>query len=201
MGNTVIFGGTFNPIHLGHVEIINTVAARPSTERVLVIPTAAPPHKVCSDLACDADRLEMCRIAAGGIQKVSVSDIELLRGGKSYTVETLRKIGRENPTDNLSLVCGGDMIVTFTTWYKYEEILKMAEIIAIRRVGVDNTEFDNAVKELINMGARITVLKSEIIGISSTEIREHLHDREFLLKYLPQGVYEYIAINNLYGGD
>ena len=98
--------------------------------------------------ANEGERLEMCRLAFSD-PRFEILDIEIKRGGKSYTVETLRRIRRENPTDNLSLVCGGDMIVTFTTWYKYEEILKMAEIIAVRRVGVDNTEFDNAVKELI----------------------------------------------------
>ena len=201
MGNTVVFGGTFNPIHLGHIEIIESVANLDSTEKILVIPTSVPPHKVCADLACDADRMEMCRIAVEGIAKVEVSDMELLRGGKSYTVDTLKRIRKENPSAKLSLVVGGDMVVTFTEWYEYEKILSIADIIAVRRVGIDNTEFDIAVKNLINDGGRITVLKNTITGISSTEIKANISNDDFLKTYLPAGVVDYIKQNDLYSGE
>ncbi len=170
MKKTVIFGGTFNPIHLAHLEIINNVLALSTTEKVIVIPTSTPPHKVCDSLACDADRLEMCRAALEGVDRVEVSDMEIMRGGKSYTYDTLRSIRKENPHEKLALVCGGDMIVSFSQWYRYNDIIKNTEIIAIRRVGIDESEFDNAVKSLINMGATVNVLKNHNTGISSTEI-------------------------------
>lgn len=199
MKKIVIFGGTFNPIHLAHLEIINNVLALSTTEKVIVIPTSIPPHKVCNSLACDADRLEMCKVALEGFDRVEVSDMEIMRGGKSYTYDTLRGIRKANPHEKLALVCGGDMIVTFSQWYRYNDIIKNTEIIAIRRVGIDETEFDNAVKSLINMGATVNVLKNHITGISSTEIRDNINDSEYLLKHLPRGVYEYIQANNLYG--
>ncbi len=199
MKKTVIFGGTFNPIHLAHLEIINNVLALSTTEKVIVIPTSTPPHKVCVNLACDADRLEMCKVALGGLDRVEVSDMEIMRGGKSYTYDTLRNIRKENPHAKLALVCGGDMIVSFSQWYRYNDIIKNTEIIAIRRVGIDEAEFDNAVKSLINIGATVNVLKNHITGISSTEIRDNINNREYLLKYLPKSVYEYIKANNLYG--
>lgn len=199
MKKTVIFGGTFNPIHLAHLEIINNVLALSTTEKVIVIPTSTPPHKVCDSLACDADRLEMCRAALEGVDRVEVSDMEIMRGGKSYTYDTLRSIRKENPHEKLALVCGGDMIVSFSQWYRYNDIIKNTEIIAIRRVGIDESEFDNAVKSLINMGATVNVLKNHITGISSTEIRDNINNREYLLKHLPKPVYEYIKANNLYG--
>ena len=196
---TVIFGGTFNPIHLGHIEIIKNVAADDSVEKVLVIPARTPPHKICDDLACDADRLEMCKIATHGIEKVTVSDMELLRTGKSYTVDTLRKIKADDPYCQLALVCGGDMIVSFDTWRSYEDILDLAEIIAVRRVGIDDADFDAAVTKLLNMGGRVSVLKNRIIGISSTEVKQHLTDPEYMLTHIPKGVYNYIKDNGLYG--
>lgn len=201
MKNTVIFGGTFNPIHLGHIEIINSVLELPFTEKVIVMPTAIPPHKVCANLACDADRYEMCRLATEDIPNTSVSDLELIRGGKSYTYDTLKRIKNDNPDIKLSFVCGADMIVTFKEWYRYTDILKMADIIAVRRVGTDNTRFDNAVSDLITSGGVIHVLKGQITDISSTQIKEHINDREYLLKFLPEKVYGYIIENNLYGGE
>ncbi len=201
MKKTVIFGGTFNPIHLAHLEIINSVLALSDTEKIIVIPTSTPPHKVCDSLACDADRLEMCKAALNGIDRVEVSDLEIMRGGKSYTYDTLRAIKKENPHLKLALVCGGDMIVTFNKWYRYNDIIKNTEIIAIRRVGIDEKEFDSAIKELINTGATVTVLKNHITGISSTEIRDNINDKEYLLKYLPVSVYEYIKANDLYGDN
>ncbi|MBE6797577.1 MAG: nicotinate (nicotinamide) nucleotide adenylyltransferase [Ruminococcaceae bacterium] len=201
MEHIVVFGGTFNPIHLGHVEIIKQVAALGGVTQVMIIPARVPPHKVCTDLACDADRLEMCRIAVADIEKVVVSDIELLREGKSYTVDTLKRIKRENPSAKLSLVVGGDMVVTFTEWYRYDEILDIADIIAVRRVGIDNDLFDTAVKNLINMDGRINVLKNTILGISSTEIKQNINNDAFLKAYLHEGVIEYIKQNGLYNGE
>lgn len=195
----VIFGGTFNPIHLGHIEIITNVAALPDVEQVLVMPAKFPPHKICADLACDADRLEMCKIATRSCDKTVVSDIELLRRGKSYTIDTVKHIKNKDPKSNYALVIGGDMLVSFHKWYRYEELLKIVEIIAVRRVGVDDDEFDSAVINLINLGGNITVMKNYIIGISSTEIKEKITDKKYILKYLDKGVYDYILTNGLYG--
>ena len=201
MGNVVVFGGTFNPIHLGHIEIINKVLELSSTEKVIIMPASLPPHKISSDLACDADRFEMCKLATEDIENAEVSDLELLRGGKSYTYDTLKQIKISNPDIKLSLVCGGDMIVTFKEWYRFEDILKQVNIIAVRRVGIDNSEFDNAVRELINMGGVIDVLKGQITEISSTEIKKNIDNGEYLTKFLPEKVYNYIKSNNLYSGD
>lgn len=201
MEKVVIFGGTFNPIHLGHIEIIDKVLELGSFDKVIVMPTALPPHKISSDLACDADRFEMCRLATEGMDKVEVSDLELLRGGKSYTYDTLKHFKNTQPEIDLSLVCGGDMIVTFKEWYRYEDVLKLADIIAVKRVGIDNDEFKEAVVDLINIGGVVDVLKGEISDISSTEIKKHLNDKEYLIRFLPEKVYNYILTNNLYSGE
>lgn len=201
MEKVVIFGGTFNPIHLGHVEIINNLLKLDDFDRIIVIPTALPPHKISSDLACDADRFEMCKLATEGMEKVEVSDLELVRGGKSYTYDTLRYFKKSQPEIELSLVCGGDMIVTFKEWHRFEDILKMSEVIAVKRVGIDNESFKEAVVDLVNLGGVVEILKGEICDISSTEIKKHLNDKEYLTRFLPEKVYEYIVNNNLYSGE
>ncbi len=201
MKKTVIFGGTFNPIHLGHVEVVQSVLDLPTTKEVILIPSSMPPHKICNDLACDADRFEMCKLAVAGIDNTSVSDAEILRGGKSYTVDTLRRIKKQNPDASLAFVCGGDMVVTFKQWHKYSEIMELAEIIAVRREGISDAQFKDAVRQLINEGGRITVINGNITGISSTDIRENINNREYLLKYLTKEVYEYIRDNKLYSGE
>lgn len=201
MEKIVIFGGTFNPIHLGHVEIINKVLELDDYDRIIVMPTALPPHKISSDLACDADRFEMCRLATEGMEKVEVSDLELRRGGKSYTYDTLKNFKNSQPEIQLSLVCGGDMIVTFKNWYRFEDILKLAEIIAVRRVGIDNDRFKEAVVDLLNIGGVVEVLNGQICDISSTEIKKHLDNKEYLSRFLPEKVYNYIVNNNLYSGE
>ncbi len=197
----MVFGGTFNPIHSGHIEIIEKTLDLYSTDKVMVIPTSLPPHKISNDLACDADRYEMCRLATEGMDNVLVSNIELVRGGKSYTFDTLNEIKKLYPDNNLSLVCGGDMIVTFDEWFKYKDILKLADIIAVRRVGIDNTLFNKAVCNLINLGGRVEVLDGDIMEISSTEIKKNLNNSEYLSRFLPEKVYKYILENNLYSGE
>ncbi len=201
MGNLVVFGGTFNPIHSGHIEIIEKTLTLYSTDMVMVIPTSLPPHKISNDLASDADRYEMCRLAIEDIDNVIVSDIELLRGGKSFTFDTLNEIKKLYPDNKLSLVCGGDMIVTFHEWFRYKDILKLADIIAVRRVGIDKTLFNKAICNLINLGGRVEVLDGDIMEISSTEIKKNLDKKDYLTKFLPKKVYNYIIENSLYSGE
>ncbi len=198
MKNTVIFGGTFNPPHLAHRQILESICGLEETSKVIVMPTSIPPHKICPDLACDADRYEMCRLAFSGIENVTVSDAEIRRAGKSYTYDTVSAFKKIYPNEPLSIVCGGDMVVSFTQWYRYKEIIKTADIIAVRRVGTDNAEFDSAVSGLLNEGARITVLKNTVCGISSTDIRKNINNKKYLLEYLDEKVYHYIIENKLY---
>ncbi len=197
MKNTVIFGGTFNPPHIAHEQILNIITKK-GFDEVLLIPTALPPHKTGDFLADDKHRLNMCKILAED-KNVTVSDMEIIRGGKSYTIDTLNAIRNQNADNKITLVCGGDMIIGFHKWYRFTDILQIADLFAVRRENIDNKEFDKAVQNLRNMGAEITVAENSVTGISSTDIRKNFGNSEFLQKYLPQKVYNYIKQNNLYG--
>ncbi|MBQ8550218.1 MAG: nicotinate (nicotinamide) nucleotide adenylyltransferase [Clostridia bacterium] len=187
-----VFGGTFNPIHNGHVEMAKKALALPQVEKLVVIPTYRPPHKDAQMLATGEDRLNMCRIALIGIGDVEFSDIELARGGLSYTYDTLCELGKLYGK-RAALMCGGDMITTFSGWYRYRDILKMADIIAFRRIGVDNAEFDASVEKLRSEGGNITVIEADIADISSTEVRAGEWDK------IPSKVLDYIKEKGLYG--
>ena len=192
MDKTAIFGGTFNPFHNGHLEIVNSLLKFDDVNRVVVIPTAIPPHKEAPFLASGEDRFAMCRLAVAGLDAVSVSDIELERGGRSYTYDTVISLKEELKCD-ICITCGADMIATLPTWYRYNDLISEAEIIAFRRAGIDDSTFDNAVRKIKNDGGVVRVVDIDITDVSSTQIR----NGEKLA--IPDAVMKYIKENKLYG--
>lgn len=192
MAKTAVFGGTFNPFHNGHLEIVLSLLKQPHVDNVLIVPTATPPHKEAYQLVSGEDRLNMCLAAVANLENVSVSDIEIKRGGKSYTYDTVCQLKSCLNTD-IAITCGADMITGLHTWYRYADLINEVSVIAFRRVGVDGDDFDNAVERLRCDGANVSVIDCDITDISSTRIR----NGEFTA--VPQPVYEYIMQNNLYG--
>ena len=126
-----VFGGTFNPPHIGHSRLVEHIRQTVSLDRLLVIPTFLPPHKVSTDLASGEDRLAMCRLAFP--DWCEVSDYEIRRGGKSYTVDTLTALKEEYPQDELVLLIGSDMMQTFDQWYRCEDILQLCTVCVTSR--------------------------------------------------------------------
>ena len=126
-----IYGGTFAPPHIGHVEAARAFMKQMRLDYLYVIPAAIPPHKQSDFIVDPIHRLAMCDLAFSGIDGVIVSDIELRRGGVSYTVDTLRELTA--PDTRLFLFCGTDMFLTLDQWYQAEEIFKLCYPIYIRR--------------------------------------------------------------------
>lgn len=199
MKTLAVFGGTFNPLHKGHEQMLTAIVGLKWIDEVLLIPSKIPPHKEVDFLASDRDRLNMCSLIAEKYPKVSVSDIELLREGKSYTVDTLRILGQQYRDHKLYLAVGGDMITSFTSWKDHTAILDMADIIAFKRVETDDADFDDCIKDLRNIGARITVMENDIMDISSTVIRNNIGNKDILKKHLPENILNYIIDNKVYG--
>jgi nicotinate-nucleotide adenylyltransferase len=111
-----IYGGTYNPPHIGHLRAAEYAIDALKLDRLLLIPTGVSPHKEMAAGATSADRLELLRLSAAGIEKAEVSDIEIRREGRSYTVDTLRQIRTEHPDSRLFLLMGTDMFTSFLTW-------------------------------------------------------------------------------------
>lgn len=189
-----IFGGTFNPPHAGHVRLIKEAADKIGMDKVLIIPSCIPPHKMPGKLAAGEERMEMCRIAFGADSRFEVSSMELDRGSKSYTVETLRELKKLYPEDELYFVFGSDMLETFTQWYKWEEILDLAFICAASREEGFKADLSVYTPE---QREKIIFLDIEPFEVSSTEIRvEIAKGKESSL--LDPKVYGYIEANGLY---
>ncbi|MGN0622657.1 MAG: nicotinate (nicotinamide) nucleotide adenylyltransferase [Oscillospiraceae bacterium] len=197
MAVTAVFGGTFNPVHLGHERLLREVLKAVSIDRVIVMPSKIPPHKQAESLASESDRLEMCRLAFSGMDNVSVSDYEFKRQGKSYSVYTVRHLKEIFPDDKLYFIMGSDMLLSFHEWYQYEEILSMCGIICLSRCDKDTGELE-AYAETLRDKADVIILNVEPFEISSTEIRRRLKNHEDCSCYLNKNVVQYISDKNLY---
>lgn len=194
----VVFGGAFNPVHNGHIKMAEAAANIDGVDKVLVIPSYLSPHKLNDSLLPAVHRLEMCRLAFKKHPKIYVSDLELLRKGKSYTVDTLKEVRRLYPEYTLKLLIGADMLVKLESWYRFDEIIKLTEILAVSRPGISNSEMLEAISKLKKRCAKIQLLEIPECDISSTEIRQRLAEGKSLKGYLPGQVIDYINQNNLY---
>ena len=169
-----VFGGTFNPVHLGHLNCLKSVAEQASLDKMIVMPDRIPPHKQAEDLASSEDRLNMCRLAFADIPCVEISDWELKQEGKSYSVITLRHLKEIYPHDKLFFIMGSDMLLSFEEWYQYKEILSLSALICVARSHEDIDHIEVKAKQLKAEGGEIIIVKTDPFEVSSTEIRQML---------------------------
>lgn len=199
---TGIYGGTFNPIHLGHVHILKEFIRRLALSRVLLIPAHIPPHKQAHALASAEDRLAMCRLAMQEVTEapVELSEIELRREGKSYTADTLQALRKQFPEDEFYLLMGEDMFLTVDSWYRPEIIFSLAALCASPR-SKDGYCKLMAQKERLErrFSARCIVEEIPYFPASSTEIRELAGQGKRLSGLVPAEVEAYIFAHGLYG--
>lgn len=195
-----IYGGTFDPPHRGHVKAAKTALEELSLDRLIFIPTFMPPHKELDEGALSAgERLELTRLAAKAVHGAEVSDIEISRGGRSYTVDTLAEIKKENPEAGLFLLMGTDMYLSVDAWFKAESIFKMATLAVMPRRKGDTGEiaaFSAVLRE--KYGAKTKIIDREPVDISSTQLREMLRSRQGR-EYLTPEVYARIIKKRYFG--
>ena len=199
-----IYGGTFNPPHLGHMEAARAAIAALELDKLILIPAAIPPHKQLPEETPEGEhRLAMTKLMADTMRMpkvVEVSAMELEREGKSYTVDTLKTIREQYPDAELWLMMGTDMFLTLHHWYKPEEICKLAGICAFGRSEQDGEALFAPQREFLHQkyGAKITTITLPgLVEVSSTQVRDML-DRGEGEKYLAPAVYGYILMNGLY---
>lgn len=199
---TAIYGGSFNPPHLGHVEAARSVQQVLRPDNFYIIPAGIPPHKQMQQGSPDGEvRMEMCRMAFGDIPGAVVSDMEIHREGKSYTIDTIHELRRVHPGDRFYLVIGTDMLLDFRTWFKYEEILSLCTLVVLSREIDDEREINEFRAELKRSnGADIIVVPHEPLPMSSSDIRERLR-LGVGSDLLPEDVYSYIIRNRLYDAE
>ncbi|MGN1134301.1 MAG: nicotinate (nicotinamide) nucleotide adenylyltransferase [Oscillospiraceae bacterium] len=197
--NIGIFGGTFNPIHNGHKNCLLEIMKAIDFQKVIILPDRIPPHKQAENLASGTDRLNMCRIALQGIDKLEFSDWELDNEGKSYSVITLRHFKEMYPEDKLYFFMGSDMLLSFHEWYRYEEILSLAALVCVsREEDVTRKHLEEYAEKLKNKGGEVIIVPAKPLEISSSEIRSMLKKNEDCTCYLDKNVVKYIREKKLY---
>ena len=162
-----VFGGTFNPPHNGHVRLAKAAADELKLDKLLVIPSCIPPHKIAAKLADGQERLEMCRLAFGCDPRFEVSPMELERGSWSYTVETLRELKALYPDSELYFIVGSDMLESFDKWYLWQEILSLSVLCAASR----EEGYSPDLSRFGKLAERIKIITLDPLEVSSTQIR------------------------------
>ena len=194
----LIFGGTFNPVHNGHIHMCRAAQDAVCPDLTLIIPTYIPPHKsVESILVGSDDRMQMCRLAFVNLKNTVVSDIEVTAQQKSYTVLTLEKLKKIYVDSEIFMLCGADMFLTLKTWYRYDELIKLAIVCVVPRGDKMNEIFDYA-RAVENDGGNCMIINAPTVDISSTEIRSKIASDEDISELVPNIVDEYIKKHNLF---
>ncbi len=194
-----IYGGTFAPIHNGHVAAAKAFMEQMKLDYLFIIPAYLPPHKQIDESDDPVYRLRMCELAFKDIDGVVISDCEIARGGKSYTYDTLKELQREDT--RLFLLCGTDMVLTFDTWYRFEDIFKMCYPVYVRRE--NDALIGNRIVSKINeyyqkYGVMFRKIMTDPIELSSTDIRRAVKNGRDISGMVPTAVADFIKQNGLY---
>ena len=194
-----VYGGTFNPIHNAHLHLMRSFAEAMQFDRIILMPSHTPPHKSGKALASPEDRLAMCRLAvANEAFPVEVSEMEIRRGGASYTADTLEALHRENPQDELFLLMGEDMFLTLLSWRRPDKILKLSTICAAPRSWQGLKKLEEYAEKLKERGGRVVLGDIEYLPVSSTMVRDCIREGKDVAGLVPRGVAEYIKTKHLY---
>ena len=196
----LLYGGSFNPPHWGHIRSARTAAAALEPDKTFLIPAAIPPHKRLAAETPDwPHRFAMTSLAAGEIPGCQASDMELCRTGPSYTSDTLRQMRERYPAAELVFLMGTDMLLSLESWHEPEVILSLASVAVFARETGREREINACAAHLREKyGATVYVLEGQPVTVSSTRIRALLPERQGR-EYLPDSVYEYIIRHRLYG--
>lgn len=197
-----VFGGTFSPVHNGHVEAAMAYVSAVKPDVLYIIPTAVPPHKIRTDSVSNEDRLNMLTLAFSDTCfdcEVVISDIEFNREGKSYTIDTVNYLSEI--ADEIFIYCGTDMLLTIDKWYQYEALLKKVSVAYMQREN-DHRYADALSKKAnelsLRYGTNFVALPPVSMEVSSSQIREFVKNDCVIFKYVPPSVAEYILCKKLY---
>jgi nicotinate-nucleotide adenylyltransferase len=211
-----IIGGTFNPIHMAHLRIAEEVGDRFDLERVIFMPAAAPPHKPLADELPFAWRCAMVELAVADNPRFAVSDLEGKRGGKSYSIDTLRALRDEYPEDELFFIVGSDSFRDFSSWREYASIFYVCNVVVVERPGAVITDLTSCLSVAIaqefcyygaekrlahRSGYSVYYLEGIPLDISSSAIRKLVHQGRSIRYLVPEAVDHYIKEQRLYADD
>ena len=192
-----LLGGTFNPPHLGHLVCAQEACAQLGLDGVVFIPVYSPPHKEVEDEPGVDVRVELARLATAGEKRFSVSRVEADVPGRSYTVDTLRRLHKSSPADELTFIMGGDMAHALPTWHEPEAVLSLATLGVAEREGIRRTDIMERLAGLAGAD-RIRFFDMPRLDISSSSIRRRVASGRPIRYLVPDPVADYIASEGLY---
>lgn len=196
--STAIFGGSFDPVHNGHISLAHTAAENiPDITKLIVIPAAVSPFKRAGSRVSGEDRLNMCRLAFENIPCAEVSDYEIKKGGVSYTYETLAFFSELCKGEKLYMIMGSDSLRTLPSWKNFGEIMRLCTPAAAARSQEDRQLITEYAKEVMPYGD-VLVFDAEPFEISSTQLRKSIAEGGDWQEYVPQKTAEYIKRFGLY---
>lgn len=193
-----IFGGSFDPVHKGHKKLALFVCEKLKLRKMLIVPAFMSPFKSVSGASAE-DRMNMCKLSFCE-EAFEVSPLELSRGGKSYTIDTVKAVKELYPQEKIYLLIGSDQLLSFNKWYRFSEILEYASLLAVsREKGKLKEELEKFADENIRPYGECIILDFEPFEVSSTEIREKIAAEKNAKEYLCEEVSRYILSKGLYG--
>ena len=192
-----IYGGSFNPIHKGHLHLADSIMKDLKLDKIIFVPSKISPHKSSDEYVSEKDRLKMIELSISDNERFELSDYELSQERVSYSVYTVRHFRELYPDDELFLLIGTDMLLCFEKWYCYEEIMKSVTLAVAARNDGDLQDIEKKADELSEYG-KIIVSKSEPYPVSSTEIRKKIRKNQNWSCYLNENVVQYIRLGSLY---
>jgi len=185
-----VLGGTFDPLHIGHLVIASEVCATLNLDTVLLVPTAAQPFKGDTSRASAVQRLEMCRLATAEDEALQVSDVDVVRGGVTYTVDTLTDLAERYPGAELFFIGGADALARLDEWREPERLRSLARFVVVARPGHATEVSDD----------RMIVVETPEMGVSSTDVRHRVATGAPWRYLVPASVAAYIVQHGLYLG-
>lgn len=193
-----IYGGTFDPVHAGHLNLCRAMKEKLSLDEIIMIPTGTPPHKAATATKAEY-RLEMCELAVKDYGLTAkVSDIEIRREGRSYTYLTVRELLSENNDCELYLTMGADMFMSLETWYNFAELKKLVTFCAVQRDDVSTDELEREAERLRSIGCRCVIVSLPAVDISSTDVRERVAQGQPIEGFVTKSVAKFIEEKGLY---
>jgi nicotinate-nucleotide adenylyltransferase len=193
-----ILGGTFNPPHLGHLVCASEAASQLQLERVLLTPVARAPHKEAEHDPGPQERLELCRLAVAGDERLDVCDLEVRRGGASFTVDTLRELHARTPEEELIFIVGGDIALGLPSWHEPEAVLGLATLAVAERAGAGRSDVAERLRASFPDAAPPVFFDMPRLDISSSQIRRRVGEGRCIRYLVPDLVGERIARGRLY---
>jgi nicotinate-nucleotide adenylyltransferase len=193
-----IFGGTFDPVHLGHLILAEQCHEQGGLDQVWFVPAARPPHKPERELTPFAQRVEMLNLAIAGQPAFRVEELEKDRPGPSYTVATLEELNQRHPGSEWFLLIGGDALRDLRGWYQPARIVELATLLVMPRLGVEQASV-NQWRTSLGPTTRLLVMDVPLIEISSTDLRQRVGGGRSIRYLVPRAVEVYIREKGLYG--